>query len=51
MLIHDKKYLLAAVLFAVTAIVSLVGWFGYEKISKHTAAKKDADENAGDKGH
>lgn len=51
MLIHDKKYLLAAVLFAVTAIVSLVGWFGYEKISKHTAAKKDAYENAGDKGH
>ena len=47
MLIHDKRYVLAAVLFAVTALVSIAGWFGYEKISKRSA--KNADHEKSDK--
>lgn len=43
-LIHEKNYVLAAVLFAVTALVSLVGWLGYEKLSKRTAEKQDSEK-------
>ena len=43
-LIHEKNYVLAAVLFAVTALVSLAGWLGYEKLSKRTAEKQDSEK-------
>ena len=43
-LIHEKNYVLAAVLFAVTALVSLAGWLGYEKLSKRAAEKQDSEK-------
>ena len=43
-LIHEKNYVLAAVLFAVTALVSLVGWLGYEKLSKRATEKQDSEK-------
>ena len=44
MLIHNKNYVLAAVLFLVTALVSLVGWFGYEKISSRITEKRPPEK-------
>lgn len=35
MLIHNKSYLSAAILFAVTAILSITGWFAYENYRKN----------------
>lgn len=43
-LIHEKNYVLAAVLFAVTALVSLVGWLGYDKLSKRATEKQDSEK-------
>ena len=40
MLIHYGRIVSAAVLFAVTAAVSLAGWLGYEKYTKHTSIAK-----------
>lgn len=45
MLIHNKSYVLAAVLFAVTALLSLAGWLGYEKLSKRSAEKQNAKQS------
>ena len=40
MLIHNEHYLAATVLFVITAVLSAIGWLGYEKYSK----KKNADK-------
>jgi uncharacterized membrane protein YdjX (TVP38/TMEM64 family) len=46
MLIHNENYIAATVLFVVTAVLSAIGWLGYEKyVKKKNADKEDAKEN------
>ena len=35
MLIHNRNYVAAVILFAVTALLSIAGWFGYDKFSRN----------------
>ena len=39
MLIHNRKFVAAGVLFAITALLSVAGWFCYEKYSKRSSKK------------
>ncbi len=44
MLIHNENYIAATVLFVITAILSAIGWLGYEKYSKRKNADKEEKE-------